>query len=82
MIVCLSDFYDIPSMTIFNFLFRIGLGNYDNTPNAKRIAQNFNRLCNTLADTDTMTEWTDDLMRIWLFEFIVVYIFTDKIMNI
>ena len=55
---------------------------YDNAPNAKRIAQNFNRLCNTLADTDTMTEWTDDLMRIWLFEFIVVYIFTDKIVNI
>ena len=31
------------------------------------ISQNFNRLCNTLADTDTVAEWTDDLMRIWLF---------------
>ena len=82
MIVRLSDLYDIPCMTIFNLLFGVGLGNYDDTPNAKRIAQNFNRLCNTLADTDTVTEWTDDLMRIWLFEFIVVYIFTDKIMNV
>jgi len=54
-------------MTIFNLLFRIGLGNYDNAPNAKRIAQNFNRLCNALTDTDTVAEWADDLMRIWLF---------------
>ena len=41
MIVGLSDFYDIPSMTIFNFLFWIGLGNYDDSPDPEGIAQNY-----------------------------------------
>ena len=49
---------------------------------AQRIQKDFYCLCNALADTHALSERSDDLMRICLFELVIVYILTYKIMYI
>ena len=45
-------------------------------------AEAFDSLCDALAHADALPERADDLVRVGLFQLIVMYIFTDKIVNI
>ena len=50
------------------------------TPSASQ--KHLHRLCDSLTDPDTVSQRSDDLMGIRLFQLIIVHIFTDKIMHI
>ena len=82
MIICTTNFYDIPSMTVLDPFFRIVTTDCDHAPDSKRITEYFHRFCNPFTYANSMSKWTDDLMGIRLFQLIITYILTDKIMNI
>ena len=82
MIICTTNFYDIPSMTVLDPFFRIVTTDCDHAPDSKRITEYFHRFCNPFTYANSMSKWTDDLMGIRLFQLIISHIITDKIMNI
>ena len=77
-----SDFDNIPGMPVFDPFLWIVAAQSDHAPHSKCIQQNLHCLCNSLADAHTLSQGTDDLMGIWLFQLVIAYIFTDKIVNV
>ena len=56
MIILTSQPNHIPGMPVFNALFRICFRNGDHTPDAQRVAENFDRFGNSLTDTDALAQ--------------------------
>ena len=82
MIVLSVDPDDVPGMTVFDPFFRIVSTDGDNTPYTKGITEDLYGFGDSLADTDTMAQRPDDLVGIWLFQFVVADIFADEVMDI
>ena len=82
MIICPADLYDIPGMTIFDPFLRVIATDGNDVPDAQCIQKHLYRFCNSLTDTDPLSQWSDDLMRIRFFQFVIPDILTDKIMYI
>ena len=82
MISGISDFDNIPGMPVFDPSLRVVAAQNDHAPYSKRIQQNLHCLCNALTDAHTLSQWTDNLMGIGLFQLVIAYIFTDKIVNV
>ena len=82
MIVLSVDPDDVPGMTVFDPFFRIVPADGDNTPYTKGITEDLYGFGDSLADTDTMAQRPDDLVGIWLFQFVVADIFADEVMDI
>ena len=82
MIVLSLDPDDVPGMTVFDPFFRIVPADGDNTPYTKGITEDLYGFGDSLADTDTMAQRPDDLVGIWLFQFVVADIFADEIVEL
>ena len=82
MIIYSAYFHNIPSVPILNSLLRVVAAKCDNTPHSKSIHQNLHRFGNTFADSHTLSQRTNNFMRIWFFQFIIIDILTNKIMDI
>ena len=82
MIICPADLYDIPGMTIFDPFLRVIATDGNDVPDAQRIQKHLYRFCNSFTDTDPLSQWSDDLMRIRFFQLVIPDILTDKIMYI
>ena len=65
MIVLSVDPDDVPGMTVFDPFFRIVPADGDNTPYTKGITEDLYGFGDSLADTDTMAQRPDDLVRIF-----------------
>ena len=82
MITTSADLHNIPGVTVFNTLLRIIATDRNNVPDAKRIQKHLYRFCNSLTDTDPLSQWSDNFMRLRLLQFVIPDILADKIMDI
>ena len=67
MVVRFPDLDDVPGMAVFDALFRVIAAERDHAPDAERITENFDRFGDALADADALSQRSDDLMGVGLF---------------
>ena len=82
MIILSVDSDNVPGMAVFDTFFGIISADGDNTPDSEGIAENFYGFGDSLTDADTMAKRSDDLMGVWLFQFVIADIFADKVVDI
>ena len=82
MIILSVDSDNVPGMAVFDTFFGIISADGDNTPDSEGIAENFYGFGDSLTDADTMAKRSDDLMGVWLFQFVIADILEDKVVDI
>ena len=69
-------------LTVLDPFLRIVAADSDYTPHTQRITKHLHRFGNALADTHALSQRSDNLMGIGLFQLIVGDIFADKVVNV
>ena len=82
MIILPADPHNIPGVTVLDPFLRIVAADSDYTPHTQRITKHLHRFGNALADTHALSQRSDNLMGIGLFQLIVGDIFADKVVNV
>ena len=82
MIVYTANSDNIPGMAVFDTFIWVVAADCDHTPDSQFIKQYFNRLGDSLTDTNALSKRSYDFMGIGFLEFIVTDVFTDKVMHI
>lgn len=69
-------------MAVFDAFFRIIPAQGDHAPDSQSITEDLDGFGNSLTDADAVSEGTDDLVGVRLFQLIVMNVFTDEIVDI